>query len=413
MKTRGPGTPALGSKARAQRTFRWDLLRGGCHGVLETTWQTFTLLIAIRVFGAGESLKSVLPAAFGIGLMCNPIILSLAARTRFRIGNVLAFYAAAGGLAFAGATLTSGLIAYVVLIVLAQVCFAQAVPLMTQVYSENYRGAERGKRFAVFSVIASLAGIILSYTGGRLLDIDLENYRILFLLCFAAGLGQALACNRIPTRRMDEISVGNPWQNLPLIWRDRIFGWMLAGWMLMGLGNLMTLPIRVEYMANPLYGVNATNAQVGIVLGAIPLGFRILSTQIWGYFFDRWNMITMRIVLNILFFLCILLFFTTQSLAVMGFATALMGMAMGGGGIIWQLWVTKVAPPNQVSTYMSIHGATTGMRAAAAPFVGYFILVQFSPIITAGFAALLILVSTAIFIPLYTQLQERARTLVS
>ena len=392
---------------RARQTFRWDLLRGGCHGILETTWQTFALLVAIRVFGAEDTLKSFLPAAFGIGLILNPLILSMVGRTRMRIGNLLALYALGGGTAFGFAVLTQDLLGYIALVVLAQIFFAQTVPLMTQVYSENYKGTERGKRFAVTAVIGSLVGIVVSSGGGKLLDLDLGFYRLLFLLCFLAGLGSALAYHRMPTQTMQDIKVGNPWSDIPLIWRDRVFGWMLAGWMLMGLGNLMTLPIRVEYMANPLYGINATNAQVGLILGAIPLTFRILSTLLWGALFDRWNMITMRIVLNLFFLLSVVLYFSTESLVLMGLSTALLGMAMGGGGIIWQLWVTKVAPPGKVSSYMSIHGATTGLRAAAAPFLGYFLLVQFSPGITAVFAGLLIACSTVIFIPLYQQIQER------
>ena len=53
---------------------------------------------------------------------------------------------------------------------------------------------------------------------------------------------------------------------------------------------------------------------------------------------------------------------------------AFQGAAMGGGKIFWGLWVTKIAPEEKASSYMSIHMALTGLRGTLAPFIGYWIL---------------------------------------
>ena len=62
---------------------------------------------------------------------------------------------------------------------------------------------------------------------------------------------------------------------------------------------------------------------------------------------------------------------------------AFQGIAMGGGKIFWGLWVTKIAPRESASAYMSIHMALTGLRGTLAPFIGYWILAQSTPKIVA------------------------------
>jgi MFS family permease len=196
-------------------------------------------------------------------------------------------------------------------------------------------------------------------------------------------------------------------------WEDKLFGAVLIAWMLMGLGNLMLIPLRVEYLANPEYGINATNAQISIILVSVVLTFRVLSTKIWGFFFDRMNVITLRIILNILFVISIVLFFFSTNLYIMSLGTALLGMAFGGGGIMWTLYVTKIAPPDKVTVYMSVHGFLTGMRMTIAPFIGYSLLAWISPRETAWIAISLIFASTLIFIPLRPLIEAKTKLLAS
>ena len=242
-------------------------------------------------------------------------------------------------------------------------------------------------------------GVLVSYLGGRLLDYDLNLYPVIFLTAAVATLVAAFSFWKIPTGPLNPQATGNPWENVSLAWKDKLFGWMLGGWMLLGMCNLMLLPIRVEYMANPLYGINATNEQVGIILGAIPLAMRIVSTKIWGHFFDRVNFIRLRVVLNLIFIASILIFFNTRSLLLMGLGAALFGIGLGGGSIMWFLWVTKIAPPGKIPVYMSVHSAFTGLRGIFAPFLGYLLLRYIDPTAVAWIAATLGFISILIFIP--------------
>ena len=191
--------------------------------------------------------------------------------------------------------------------------------------------------------------------------------------------------------------MGNPWQNFRLIWEDRLFGFLLGSWMLLGLGNLIALPIRVEYLADPAYGVDASNTSIAILMLVVPSTARILSTKMWGHFFDRLHFVTTRNLLNIFFLASIACFFFTTNIYILALAMAFQGMAFGGGRIFWSLWVTKIAPDEKASSYMSIHMALTGLRGTLAPFIGYAILSRSSPSNVGIAGMVLIIVSIVLF----------------
>jgi predicted MFS family arabinose efflux permease len=160
-------------------------------------------------------------------------------------------------------------------------------------------------------------------------------------------------------------------------------------------------------MANPAFGVNASNEQIGIVLGAIPLIARLLSTKVWGYLFDHFNLISLRIALNVISFFSTLLFFFTSNLLLMSIAMVFFGMAFGGGRIMWQLWVTKIAPDDKVASYMAVNTAATGIQGLVAPVCGYLLLHFTNPSMVGWISALFIAVSTFIFMPARVVLARR------
>jgi predicted MFS family arabinose efflux permease len=223
----------------------------------------------------------------------------------------------------------------------------------------------------------------------------------------------SLSSYKIPSMPCSVLNSRNPLTNLALAWKDPLFMAILAGWMLMGLGNLMLIPIRVEYLANPAYGINASNAQISFILVSTVLGARILSTRIWGFFFDRMNVITLRLILNSVFMLSISCFFFTDQLWLITVGAALLGIAFGGGGIMWALYVTKIAPPDRVAAYMSVHSFTTGLRMAFAPILGYAVMQLSHPAFAAWIALLLIGLSSLGFIPQRNAIRKRQQELAA
>lgn len=382
---------------KAEQTYRYDKLRAPFYGILEAGWSTFALVIAIRYFNAPETYKSFIAGAWSMGFLLTPITLYLVAKLRNRPSIACARMFATSAILMAGATVAQSLVLFTVLIMLSQIATAQQGPLMLQIYADNYTAKERGGRMTVPFILTPLSAIIFAYLGGKLLDLSIDYYQIIFACIILAAALAALAVARIPSQRLSTKHVGNPWQNFSLIWKDKLFGYLLGSWMLLGLGNLITLPIRIEYLANPEYGVNANNTTIAFLIMIVPASARIMSTKLWGSIFDHMHLITTRNLLNVFFVLSIGCFFFTTNIILLALGMALLGFAMGGGKIVWSLWVTKIAPDEKASSYMSIHMALTGFRGTLAPFIGYWILSKSAPTHVAIVGMLLIIVSIVLF----------------
>jgi len=397
------------AEARGQRMFRSDLVRGGARGVMEACWQTFALLVLIRVFGADEAVKRHIPAALGYGLILTPFVLVWVGRWRLQCSSYVAILWGGIAVCFVAAALVPQLYVFLGAMMVSQVLAAQGAPILTHLYSQNYRPGERGRRLSTAILLTSILGIGFGFAGGYILDLSpetLATFPILFLLAAGAAVVGALALSRMPAQPLNTLSTGRIGSNVATSWRDRVFRWLLIAWMLLGLGNLMLVPLRVELLANEAYGFNASNTQVALIMAVVIPAFRLLSTYWWGIVFDRFNLINVRIALNLCFLASIALFFFTSSLWVMAIGAAMQGVAMGGGGVMWTLWVTKVAPPGKVSVYMSVHGFFTGLRASVAPFLGYLLLESIGPRSAALVAMGLIIVASLLFLPLRPVLER-------
>lgn len=364
---------------------------------MEAGWSTFALLIAIRHYGAPESYKAFIAAAWPIGFLLTPLTLHCVAKRQFRPSLASASMFALAALLMLGATVVQSLTVFTAFIIASQMATVQQGPLMIQIYAENYPASERGKRMTTPFILTASSMILFSLLGGWLLDRSINSYHLLFVIMVVSAAVCAWATNRMPSTTISTKHVGNPWQNFSLIWKDKLFGYLLGSWMLLGLGNLITMPIRVEYLANPKFGINADNTSIAFLLVVVPAAARILSTKLWGNLFDQLHFITIRNLLNILFLLSIAGFFFTTNIYLLTFAMILVGLATGGGKIIWSLWVTRIASHEKVSSYMSIHMALTGFRGTLAPFIGYWILSHSAHQGVAYVGMVLIAISIALF----------------
>jgi MFS family permease len=113
--------------------------------------------------------------------------------------------------------------------------------------------------------------------------------------------------------------------------------------MLLGFGNLMMMPLRVEYLANHRYGLQLSEAQIALLISTLPNIARLIGTPLWGRIFDTMNFFSLRMVLNVSFLIGTLAFFASDSLALLALSAVLIGFTTAGGDIAWSLWVTKFA----------------------------------------------------------------------
>lgn len=396
-----------GQTETSQRMFRFDLVRGSMQGVLEGCWHVFSLLVLIRYFQADDWVKGQVAAAHGYGLILTPFVIAWLGRGKGETTHYMAKLWFAASACLVAAAFIPSIVVFFAAMVLSQILVAQGVPLFTALYNQNYSKTERGKRLSRSVICVSATLIAFGLIGGYVLDYSLGSYRILYFIGAIAALLGAFSIRRMPSVPISSLNSGVLAENLRIAAKDRVFRQLLIGWMMMGMGNLMLIPLRIEVLANPEYGINATNTQIAFLMTFLIPIFRLASTTVWGNVFDRYNLITVRVAINGVFFASIALFFFSGNLVGMGVGCALFGIAMGGGSVMWALWVTKVAPPGKVTLYMSVHGFFTGTRAAVAPFLGYALLSVMSPVFVASLSIILMALSTLVFFPLRRSLIDK------
>lgn len=380
-----------------QQTHYKDCLRSFLYGILEAGWQTFAFVVAIRYFQADTNFKSLIAAAGPIGFLITPLSLYFFARKKIFASSAASLIYCLTALFLLASVSVNSLLIFGTFVILSLIINVQKGPVLLDIYTTNYPHNQRGHYMKYPNVLSAVSAILFGFIGGKFLDANIENYTIVFIIMAIVALLAGLIVKTIPSEPFSRDNIGNPFQSISLIGKDKLFGSMLGAWMILGIGNLICLPIRYEYLANPAYGLDINNTQIALIMIAIPAVTKILSTFLWANLFDKLKLITTRNLNNWFFLLSVILFFLSDNLILISIASACQGIALGGGKIFWNLWVTKIAPPKKVSSYMSVHMALTGIRGSFAPFLGYAILMSTSPLTVAIIGSLLILISILMF----------------
>jgi MFS family permease len=385
-------------------TYRCERWRALATGILETAGATFLLLIAVQHYAAGALAKALVAGGGSVGLILSPLVVSQVERRGWPVAQAAARLAWLGAASMLCMALLPMLPVFVAGSVVAMASVAAAIPLMTQVFQENYPDHQRGKLFSRTVMIRIATAAAFSELAGRALSGRLERFPSL-LLVFAGAFVLASVClNRCPSRPLQATAGSHPFKALRFVREDPLFRNTLVMWMLLGFGNLMMLPLRVEYLAHPKYGVTLndlplTAAGVALLTGVVPNLARLALNPFWGWAFDRMNFFALRMVLNLGFALGIFAFFSTNSMAGLIAAAVVFGISNAGGDVAWSLWVTKFAPPERVADYMSAHTFFTGLRGLLAPVAAFQLLAHWSIAQISWLSVGLILAATAVLLP--------------
>ncbi|MBI2946567.1 MAG: hypothetical protein HYY23_02910 [Verrucomicrobia bacterium] len=380
-------------------TYRYERWRAISSGILETAGTTFLLLIAVRAFNTGATAKALVAGGGSLGLVLTPVVVSSVAALGWTTARAASCLAAAGAACFLFMAAVPVLPVFVVGSVLAMTASSAAVPLLTQIYQENYPEKTRGHLFSRTVMVRIATAALFSELAGRVLSQHISYFRGL-LVVFAATFAFASFClARYPSRILTVQGGTHPFRALRFARQDALFRRTLISWMLMGFANLMMLPMRVEYLANPKYGLALSVAEVAFLTGVIPNAARLVLSPIWGWLFDRTNFFALRAVLNLGFAIGILSFFLSSSVTGLILGAVVFGISNAGGDVAWSLWVTKFAPPEHVADYMSVHTCLTGVRGLLAPLVAFHLVREVSMEMLGGIAAGMIGLSCLLLVP--------------
>ena len=383
----------------AETTQKYDLRRNFFNGIVEASFSATALLVAIRHFEASDHAKSLIAGGSCLGFLLAPGFLLLIGKSKLPVSRICALLMLGAAIGILLSATANSAWVYAGWLLLACVLAGQVPSLMVHIYSRNYPSGQRGRKISGNLMLSAVVGAGTALTIGWILDQDLNHFRpgavVISLFCTCMAYFHL----KIPSVPLKP-GAGGLSKDLGHALKDRLFFWMLTGWMLMGIGNLVTIPLRVEYLANPVYGIDASNTVVLTITLVIPLVTRVASIPVWGWAFDRFNLAFVRIAINLFFLVGLFLYFQTQNFILLCLAAGLIGWATGGGTMAWTLWVTRVAPAGRESSYMSIHSFFTGVRGVPAPFVGYWIITTLGPGQVGWTSVILISMSSLIFLAL-------------
>lgn len=372
-------------------TYRYERWRALSAGIIESAGTTFLLLIAVRSFNAGPVAKSIIAASGSVGLLLSPLFVSFVQGKGWATSQAASRFAFLGMLAFLVPTLFPNLPLFLVGSVVGLTMSAVSIPLLTQIYQENYPEQERGRLFSRTMMLRIGATALFSDVFGHAFAGRMEHFRWL-LLAFAGAFALASFCyHHIPSRPLFKTGGTHPFRALRYAKEDRLFRLTLISWMFLGFGTLLMVPLRVEFLANTakyhvtLYDQPLNEGTIALLTAVIPNVVRLILSPVWGRLFDRLNFFVLRVILNVGFALGVITFFMSNSLAGLIIGAVIFGISNAGGDVAWSLWVTKFAPPERVADYMSVHTSFTGVRGVIAPFVAFYLVAHGFPLQVLGY----------------------------
>ena len=377
-----------------------DVMRAVPLGVMLPLETSVLLTIAIKEFEASWWVKWLVAAANGVGLLAAPFVTSVARRWGRPVMVPAAYISALGGLGLLTAAL--GWLPFYVIGCIIGIAMLNAVyPLTTVTYERNFPPRELGSRVGWGMSLKVLVSAIAGLGMGWYLTRRPEHWWMVLVVGGLAMLVLALLNLQVPSSPLPSVEGvrNNAWPHFHLLLEDRRLMLTLSAWMLMGFGNLMLLPLRVEYLAQPKYGIAATAGEIVVLTVVIPSAVRLVSMPIFGLVFDRMSFFAARIMVNMLFALYVAAFFAGTTWVGLVIGAVMLGIGSAGGDLMWSLWVTKFSPAGRTADYMGLHTFFTGIRAFFAPMVGFAIIGTFSLTAIAAGAAFLMIVSSLVLVP--------------
>jgi MFS family permease len=367
-------------------------------GVLDTAFSTFFLLYMEKVLSADSLSKGIVAGGYFYGLLLSPFAVQICLNRNIRPANFSAFLFLLSALVLPISFLLTNTRSIAILFASCLMFSAASTPLITEIYASNYKPSQRGILFSISNMLKILGSMAAGYLIGNYLELGLDRFSHVFIFYTVLLFLNSGILYSYPKTPLSKARANSIWNGVSALKHDSLFRITLISWMIMGFGNLMLIPLRVEFLANPKFGVSLSSSDIALYVVVIPSIARLIFSSIWGVLFDKMNFFLMRILVNSGFIIGMLAFFMTGSSVALSIGSILIGLSNAGGDVAWNLWVTKFAPPGQTSSYMAIHTFFTGLRGAIAPLLGFYISANFGfyPILIVSII-MIILASSILF----------------
>lgn len=386
-----------------KKTLFSDSLRQGVDGTLDTLRNSVFLLVALKLFHAADWESSLISQAPFIGMLLSLFFTPFLENRFKRTGLVLMLLSIPGAFFLALSAWSDNSLIYALGITFSGIFLFLRVPFFTGLYSENYQSHRRARLLSLGTLLFLLASTATNFIFGEMLDHSLTWFRWIFSGCALLILANGFSLLKVPGELRPRKEKEPFWRSLSLIWKDKKFGLIVCAWFLLGFANLWSLPLRTVYLADPNRGLGLAPSQVLLILGVIPGIVRILFNFIWAHIYDRLSFLGMRLLINLFMSLGILIFFQTEQIQWITLGSVLFNIALAGSPFIWNLWVTRLAPANEVRKYMSVHTFMAGLRGIIGPVAGFAFISSHSIARVGQISFALALIASLMLLPLLSK----------
>ncbi len=275
----------------------------------------------------------------------------------------------------------AGLWAVVVAVVLGRVCWSGFITIRSTIWGMNYgphvRARVTGKLATVQVTMVAILGLLLGEAMNRWENADRWFYPVGGALSLVGvwswskmrlrGHRSLLTAER--ARTGDDAPTFSPVGVWRVLKGDRLYARFMLAMFLLGLGNLMIIPITVIVVRDQ-FKMGYTG---GIVINnSLPLVMMPFMIPLWARLLDRVHVVQFRAIHSWSFVAAA--FLTAMAVQLhsewlLYVSAALTGMGFGGGVLAWNLGHLDFAPKGKESQYMGVHATLNGVRGILGPFM--------------------------------------------
>ena len=375
-------------------------------GIFAAVATAFALVVARSHFNVeSKYLIWCLSSSVFLGMIVSLFIAPLAARHRRK--RVVLLVEVAARLAILAAAMATTGPAFVVSMSLGIAFSALAMPIMSGIYSVNFRSEVRGQCLGRLIAVMIAATAVTGALAGWLMDCDTEYYRMLLAAVSVLGIGCSWYSNRhIPEARLAaRRSHGRALMDyVKVVCGDWAFMYMEFVWFVVGLSNLWLMPIRVLRLEE----IGMSEGQIMLANVVIPSLTVLFTIGLWGRLLYRINFGIYRIILSVLFAGGTMIFFATGSLTVVCLGAFVWTVALSGGQLSWRLIATFFTTTNRAAVHMSIHAFLCGVRGIVGPMLALYVHESYNSQFVAELSTYGFLLSALLFIPLVFIMKKRS-----